>query len=68
MQRDWKTEKTRIEKEKSDDTDERLAIFIVDLRSSRNERFNQSRIDDIIQHRQITPIGCKKRFHVVVQQ
>src|SRR6059036_2749893 len=54
MQRDRKTEKTSIEKQKSDNADERLAVFIIDLGARRNERFNQGGIDDVIQHRQIT--------------
>src|SRR5438046_1895608 len=63
MQRDWKTQKTCIEKQKSDYADERLAVFIIDIRSDRNERFNQRRIDNVIQHRQITPVSGKKWFH-----
>jgi hypothetical protein len=66
MQRDRKTEKTGIEKEKSDNTDECLAVLIIDLCAGRNERFNQSRIDDVIQHRQITPVSGKKWLHVAV--
>jgi hypothetical protein len=60
MQRDRKTQKTGIEKQKSDNADERLAVFIIDLRSDRNERFNQRRVDDVIQHRQITPVSREK--------
>src|SRR4030095_5466195 len=60
MQRDRKTEKTGIEKEKSHDADKRLAVFIINLGASGNERFNQSRIDEVIQHRQITPVSGKK--------
>src|SRR6266545_4115615 len=63
MQRDRETEKTCIEKKESDNADERLAVFIIDLRPGRNERFNQSRIDDVIQQRQITPVSGKKWFH-----
>ena len=63
MQRDRKTEKTSIEKQKSDNADERLAVFIIDLGPHRNKPFNQSRINDVIQHRQITPVGGKKWFH-----
>jgi hypothetical protein len=39
MQRDCKIEKTGIEKVKSDNTDKGLAILIIDLGASRNERF-----------------------------
>jgi hypothetical protein len=63
MQRDRKTEKTGIEKQKSDNADERLAVFIIDLRPDRNERFNQSGFDHVIQHCQITPVSSKKWFH-----
>src|SRR4029450_288317 len=68
VQRDRKTEKTSIEKQKSDNADERLAVFIIDLGARRNEPFNQSRIYDVIQHRQITPVGGKKWFHSAVRR
>jgi hypothetical protein len=63
MQRDRKTEKTCIEKEKSDNADKRLAAFIINLGARGYERFNQSGVDDVIQHRQITPVSGKKWFH-----
>jgi hypothetical protein len=66
MQRDRKTEKTGIEKEKSDNADKCLTIFMIDLRAGRNERFNQSGIDEVIQHRQVTPVSGKKWLHVAV--
>jgi hypothetical protein len=63
MQRDRKTEKAGIEKKESDNADEGFAILKIDLGASWNERFKQSGIDDIIQHRQVTPVGGKERFH-----
>src|SRR4029077_16254684 len=66
--RDRKTQKTCIEIQKSDGGDECLAVLIIDLRSDRNERFNQSRIDDVIQHRQITPVSSEKGLHVEVRR
>jgi hypothetical protein len=48
MQWDRKTEKTSIEKQKSDNADKCLAVFIIDLCAGRNERFNESRINDVI--------------------
>src|SRR5207237_5316974 len=63
MQRDRQTEKTGIEKQKSDNADERFAVFTIDLGTGWNERLNQSRIDNVIQHRQITPVGAKIWFH-----
>jgi hypothetical protein len=68
MQRDRKTEKTGIEKQKSDNADERLAVFIIDLRSDRNERFNQRGMDDVIQHRQVTPVSREKWLHIEVRR
>ena len=68
MQRDRQTEKTGIEKQKSDNADERFAVFTIDLGTGGNERVNQSRIDDVIQHRQITPVGAKKWFHATVRR
>src|SRR4030095_14254321 len=64
MQRDRKTEKASIEKQKSDDAHERLAVFIIDLGASGNERFNQGGVDNIIQHRQVTPVSGEKGLHV----
>jgi len=63
MQRDRKTQETGIEKEKSDNANERLAVFIIDLGAGRNQRFNQNRIDDVIQYRQITPVSGEEWFH-----
>src|SRR6267143_5744016 len=68
MQRDRKTQKTGVEEEKSDKADERLAVFIIDLRSDRNERFNQRGMDDVIQHRQITPVSREKLSHIEVRR
>ena len=42
MQRNRKTEQTRIEKQKSDHAEKRLAIFEIDLGSRRNEPFNRA--------------------------
>jgi hypothetical protein len=68
MQWDRKTENTGIEEEKSDNAEERLAVFVIDLSSGRNERFNQSGIDEIIQHHQVTPVSGKKWLHVEVRR
>ena len=59
-----KTEKTGIEEEKSDNADKCLTVFIIDFGASWDKWFNQSRIDDVIQHRQITPVSGKKWLHV----
>src|SRR5207253_1424679 len=52
-----------VEKEKPDDTEEGLTIFEVDFGARGNKRRDQARIDDVIQHRQITPVGRQEWLH-----
>src|SRR6266436_19989 len=52
-----------VEKEKSDDTEEGLTIFEIDFGARGNKRRDQVRIDDVIQHRQITPVGRQEWLH-----
>src|SRR6266496_2725473 len=66
VQRNWKSEKARVEKEKSNHAQEGLTIFEIDLCTQRNERCEQARIDGVIQHRKVTPVSSEKGLHVKV--
>src|SRR6266581_3271522 len=66
MQRNWKAEQARVEKEKANNTQKRLAIFVVDFSASRNKGREQARIDDVIQHRKVTPVSSEKWLHVKI--
>src|SRR5437667_3593521 len=68
VQRDGKSEETRVEKEKSDHTEKGLIVFVVDLCTKRNQRREQARIDDVIQHRKVTPVCREKWLHVKVRR
>jgi len=63
VQRVGKTEKTRVEKEKSDHAQEGLTVFKVDLCTGRNQWREQARIDCVIEHREVTPVSCEKWLH-----
>ena len=63
MERNGQTEKPGIGKKESDDADKCFAVFIIDLGAGWNERREDTRIDDVVEHRQITPIGGEKRLH-----
>ena len=63
VQWDGKTKKTRVEKEKSDHTEEGLTILEVDLCAKRNQRSDQARGNDIIQNRKVTPVSSEKWLH-----
>src|SRR2546430_8809032 len=52
-----------VEKEKSGDTEEGLTIFEIDFGARGNKRRDQVRIDDVTQHRQITPVGRQEWLH-----
>src|SRR5262249_41421186 len=47
----------------TNDTEKSLTVFEIDFGFGRNQRRNQARIDDVIQHRQVTPIGREKWLH-----
>ncbi len=64
MQWNRQTEQSCIEKEKTDDADERLAVFVIDLSAGRDERRENARIDNVIEHGEITPARSEKWFHV----
>ena len=63
MQRNGQTEKARIEKEKSDDADKGLAVFVIDLGAGRDERRENLRVDNEVEQCEVTPIGSEKRLH-----
>src|SRR5436190_23423699 len=65
VQRNWKTQEACIEKQKPNDTEESLTVFEIDFRFGRNQRHDQPRIDHIIQHRQITPVGREEWLHAL---
>src|SRR6267378_8687931 len=56
-------EKASIEKKKSNDADKGFAIFEIDLGAGRDERRYDSRIDNVIEHGEITPVRSEKWFH-----
>src|SRR5262249_9866306 len=47
----------------TNDTEKSLTVFEIDFGFGRNQRRNEARIDDVIQHRQITPAGREKWLH-----
>src|SRR4029453_2667854 len=63
VRRNGKARETRVEKKKTDDADECLAVFKIDLRSRRDERRKDRWIDNEIQHRQVTPICAEEGLH-----
>src|SRR5215471_1768104 len=52
-----------VEKKKPDNTEKGLTIFEIDFGAGGNQRRDQARIDHIIQHRQITPVGPQEWLH-----
>src|SRR5438552_8985304 len=66
VQRDRDTEKTRVEKQKSDHAEKGFMIIEVNLCATRNQRREQARIDDIIQHGEVTPVSSEKWLHVMI--
>src|SRR5437667_12701920 len=66
VQRDSKPEQTRVEKKKSDNAEESVTVFKVYLSTRRNQRCEQARIDDVIQHRKVTPVSSEKWLHVKI--
>src|SRR4029077_9208023 len=66
VQWDGDTEKTGVEKQKSDHAEKGLTIIEVDLCATRNQRREQARIDDIIQHGEVTPVSSEKWLHVMI--
>jgi hypothetical protein len=63
MQWNWKAEESRVEKKKTDDADECLAVFEIDLRSWWDEPRKDRWIDNEIQHRQVTPVSAEEGLH-----
>ena len=63
MQRNRKAEQSRVEKEKANDTQKRFAIFVIDLGARRDERRQNTRINNEIQNGEITPVGGEKGLH-----
>jgi hypothetical protein len=62
-----KAEQFCFEKSKTDETDEDLAVPAIKFGSCRNEREKQARLNFIVQHRQMLPLGAKEnsfRSHV----
>src|SRR2546423_2323282 len=53
-------DEARVEKQKTDDADECLAIVEIQLCFDGNQRLQNFRVDGEIQHRQITPIRRKE--------
>src|ERR1051326_745125 len=63
MQRNGQTDHARVEKEKADNADERLAFVEIDLGFYGDERLEDFRIDGEIEHRQVTPVRGEERSH-----
>ena len=63
VERNGQAEESRVEKKETDDADECLAVLEIDLRSWRDERRKDRWIDDVIQHREITPVSAEEGFH-----
>jgi len=57
------THETAVEKQKSNDAEEGLTIFEIDFGAQGNKPRDQAGIDDVIQYRQITPVGSEKWLH-----
>ena len=63
VKRNRKSEQAGVEKEKANDTDKCVAIFIIQFRSWRYQRRDNRRIDDEIEYGEIPPIGGKEWLH-----
>src|SRR5215831_14532663 len=63
VERDRQTEQTRVEKEETDHADKRFAVFEIDLGAGRDKRRENARIDGVIEHGYITPVGSEERLH-----
>jgi NRAMP (natural resistance-associated macrophage protein)-like metal ion transporter len=59
----WKAQETGVEEQKSDHAEESFTVVEIDFSPGWNERSDQTRIDDVIEHRQITPVGREKWLH-----
>ena len=62
MKRDRQPKQARVEKEETEHADKCFAVFEIDLGAGRNKRRENARIDSVIEHSQITPVG-EKRLH-----
>src|ERR1700730_17290684 len=67
MQRNGKTEQACVEKQETDDAQERFAIFKIEFSSRRNEWRDDRWIDNVIEHRKIAPVGGEERLHSTVR-
>lgn len=63
MQRDGQSEQARVEKKKADYAEKCLPIFEIDFSSRRDERRDDLRIDNEVEHGEIPPVGGEKRAH-----
>ena len=66
MQRNRQADHARVEEEKADDADERLAFVKIQLGFDRDERLKNFRVDGEVEHGQVTPVRDEKRSHDVV--
>ena len=58
-----KSKQARVEKEKADNTDKCIAIFVIEFRSWRHQRRDNRRIDNEIEYGEIPPIGGEEWLH-----
>src|SRR5947209_5279367 len=63
MKRNWQAEKARVEKEKADHAEERVAVFEIDFSSRRNEWRDDLWIDHKVEHGEISPVRGQERSH-----
>ena len=62
MERDGETHDSRVEKKETDHAEKCPALVEIQLRVSRDQRLEDFRIGDEIQHRQVTPVRGQKWF------
>ena len=62
VMREGKAQHARVEKTKSDHAYESLAVVEIQFRAARHEWAQHRRINRVVQHRELTPLGGEEGF------
>jgi len=66
MERNRQTKQARVEEKETDHAEKRLAIFEIDFSSRRNQRCDDSWINNVIEYGEISPVGGEKWAHATI--